>query len=148
MESKYPKRLCHAVPGWVKDGAVFHIRIRVQREWSGSLIAEGIGEGLLESVAFNHAKGIWYCRVFMLMPDHVHALLSFDPCRSMSEVIGNWKSYTAKRFGVSWQSNYFDHRIRHDASLDGKREYVLNNPLAKELCERWEDWKWRWLPDE
>ena len=146
MESAYPKRLTHVVPGWVKDGAVFHVRIRAAGEWRGNLAGERVGEKLLESVAYYHAKEIWYCRVFLLMPDHLHALLSFDPSKSMSDVIGAWKGYSSKRFGVSWQSNYFDHRICSAESIDGKRDYILMNPVAKGLCERWEDWPWKWLP--
>jgi len=36
----------------------------------------------------------------------------------------NWQPFN-KRL---WQRNYYDHVIRNDKSLDGIREYIVNNP--------------------
>lgn len=143
MESRL-RRLSHDVPSWVKDGSVYHIRIRCESMWSGSLIENGIGECVLESVAFYQEKFVWNCRLMLLMPDHLHALISFNPERGMSEVIRNWKRFHANKSGVAWQDNFFDHRIRNDESLEEKVTYIRRNPVVKELCEKREDWNWVW----
>ena len=122
---------------------MFHIRIRINSEWQGSLIDEEIGASLLESVRFYHDRDVWFCRLFLLMPDHIHALLSFTPTKSMSRIIGEWKTYHRKASKIGWQSNYFDHRIRSDEELELKRAYILMNPVVKGLCSSPGDWMWK-----
>jgi putative transposase len=50
--------------------------------------------------------------LFLLMPDHVHAVLSFPRDKSMSEVIRDWKRFHKRTYRVMWQEGYFDHRLR------------------------------------
>ena len=71
--------ISHALPSWAKDGAVFHVRIRVAREWGGALSDASLAPRLLESVVFYQAKAVWNCRLILLMPDHLHALIAFNP---------------------------------------------------------------------
>lgn len=143
MESRL-RRLSHVVPSWVKDGAVYHIRIRIDSGWDGSLADGAMGMKLLESVAFYQANQIWNCRLIVLMPDHLHALISFNPEREMSKVIGAWKHYHAAQLGVCWQQGYFDHRIRSNERLEETAHYIRENPVAKGLCEKAELWPWVW----
>jgi len=76
------------------------------------------------------------------MPDHVHAPLSFSPDKRMSRVMGDWKRFNCRRLGISWQNNYFDHRIRNGRALQEKALYIRNNPVRHGLCIRSEDWQW------
>jgi hypothetical protein len=46
--------------------------------------------------------------------------------------------------GVHWQSNFFDHRIRHEAEADETWTYLGNNPVVKGLASAPEEWPWRW----
>lgn len=145
MATDSTRRLHHATPPWVASGAVFHIRIRADRNWAHthSLIAPPTrGHRLLDSIAHYHRQLSWYCHLFLLMPDHTHALLSFPPDRSMSKMIGEWKKWHARSKTVLWQDNYFDHRIRDDAEFQQKAAYIRNNPVVKKLCARVEDWPW------
>ncbi len=143
MESYYPKRLCHARPPWVEGVAIYHIRIRRSKHWNHSLTEEIIATTILDSVSHYQRQSLWSCRLFLLMPDHLHALLSFDPSKKMSSIVGNWKSFHAKSLAVQWQSNYFDHRIRNDDELSLKYSYILNNPVVKGLCNSPESWPWK-----
>lgn len=135
-------RLHHQTPGWVRIGAVFHVRIRCERSQAIPLTNSQLAASLLESVKHYHDSERWWCRLFLLMPDHTHALLSFPPDRVMSEVIRSWKAYHARISGVEWQDGYFDHRIRNAKELDSKWAYIRQNPVVKELCEKAEDWPW------
>ena len=138
---RLPGRLYHSVPAWVPDGACFHIRIRA--EWnSPSLIAPEVADPLLDSVRRYHKLGKWYCRLFLLMPDHSHGLFSFPRHLRMGEVIGGWKSFHAKRLGIPWQEGFFDHRLRNDHALEEKAAYIRNNPVVKELCATADEWPW------
>lgn len=80
--------------------------------------------------------------LFLLMPDHVHALLSFPKHEAMPDVIGDWKRYQSKLFGIRWQDNFFDHRIRNTEEYLEKAAYIQRNPVAKGLCCQAEDWRW------
>jgi putative transposase len=132
----------------VESGALFHIRIAIDRRTRQDvLISSPIGEALLESARFYDAKLRWYITAFLLMPDHLHALLSFQSDQAMSRVIGDWKHFHAHHRGIIWQEGYFDHRLRDDErgeQLSAKINYIRQNPVAAGLCARAEDWPW-WI---
>ena len=138
----YPERLSHNVPGWVKRGATYHIRIGAKPDTSLPLTDKTVAPHLLDSAYRYHADARWYCRLFLLMPDHLHALLAFPSEQSMSYIIGAWKGFQARRYGIQWQTNYFDHRIRNARQLEGKALYIRRNPVVKNLCVMESEWPW------
>src|SRR5207253_5932306 len=95
---------------------------------------QAVGYPLLASALHHHPTLRWACRLILLMPDHLHALLQFPAPSDMSCVIGDWKRFTARKPGISWQTNYFDHRIRDRHGLQEKYIYIRRNPVAKGLC--------------
>jgi putative transposase len=142
----FPERLHHSVPHWVEPGALFHIRIRLDREkQQKALIDPSLAQVILDSAKLYEAKMRWYITLFLLMPDHVHAVLSFPGDKSMSEIIRDWKRFHRRGNGVVWQEGYFDHRLRTDkrgTQLSTKLNYIRQNPVAAGLCARAEDWPW------
>jgi REP element-mobilizing transposase RayT len=141
-EADYPNRLQHGIPSWVSNGAWYHVRIRAARHQQTPLTDDILGDALLGSIRHYHAIGRWHCLVCVVMPDHLHAILSFPADKRLIRVVGEWKRYHAKRHGITWQDNFFDHRLRNEAQVFEKYRYILNNPVAKGLCERAEDWPW------
>ena len=141
--SKFPQRLHHEVPSWVeRSGAVFHIRIRAGQDNPVQLTKKELALELLGS-AFEYARRqIWWPTLFLIMPDHIHALLSFNVTRNMSRVIGDWKKWNHLQHAVKWQDNFFDHRLRRDESLEQKALYIRRNPVVNGLCSKPEDWPW------
>jgi REP element-mobilizing transposase RayT len=96
---------------------------------------------LFETVKHRQEQLLWWPYVFLLMPDHLHALLSFPPSsKPLRLIISKWKEWTAKQFGISWQSDFFEHRLRRDESRRQKADYILNNPVRQKLVERGQDW--------
>ena len=144
----FPSRLYHRVPDWVESGAVFHVRMALDRtKRQETLITLPIGESLMESAKFYDSKGRWHLTVFMLMPDHIHALLSFPREESMSRVIGDWKHFQTHKHGIAWQKGFFDHRLRDDErgeQFSAKIDYIRQNPVVAGLCSRAEEWPW-WI---
>ena len=142
----FPRRLHHRVPHWVEPGALFHIRIGLDREKEQKALTEpALARPILDSAKFYEAKMRWHIALFVLMPDHLHALLSFARDESMSEVIRDWKRFHARTNQLIWQEGYFDHRLRADergAQLLAKMNYIRQNPVAAGLCVRAEDWPW------
>jgi putative transposase len=142
----FSERLHHSVPHWVEPGALFHIRIRLEREKEQkTLTYPALGQAILDSAKFYEAKMRWHITLFLLMPDHIHGVLSFPHDKSMSEVIRNWKRFHTRVNHVIWQEGYFDHRLRSDergTQIFAKMNYIRQNPVTAGLCARAEDWQW------
>lgn len=91
------------------------------------------------------------CAVFTycLMPDHLHFLVS--PRQNGISVLtftdqykgkATNRSWTVGWRGKLWQPRYYDHIVRAEEDLRGIAEYILNNPVRKNLVTYAEDWPW------
>ncbi|HEY9871631.1 MAG TPA: transposase [Candidatus Obscuribacterales bacterium] len=99
--------------------------------------------------ALLHFDGVRYClHAWVIMPNHVHVLLT--PCQehSLSQVLQSWKSFTAKkanallnRQGPFWQGEYFDRFIRSEKHFEAAVSYIENNPVKAGLCQDPEVWR-------
>jgi putative transposase len=104
----FPERLHHSVPHWVEIGALFHIRIRLDRDKPQTPLTDPLlAQAILDSANFYQAKIRWHITLFLLMPDHVHAVLSFQRDKSMSEIIRDWKRFHKRANRIVWQEGYF-----------------------------------------
>ena len=108
-----------------------------------SLTTPPLVQALLDSARYYQERHLWHVTLFLLMPDHLHALISFPPEKIMGKVVGNWKHFHAAKHGVIWQENYFDHRLRDVHEAEYKYQYILNNPVAKGLCKEQAQWPWK-----
>ena len=142
----FPERLHHSVPHWVEPGAMFHIRISLDHEKEQKPLTDQLlAQAILDSAKFYETNMRWHITLFLLMPDHVHAVLSFPRNKSMTEIIRDWKRFHRRANHVVWQEGYFDHRLRADergTQLSAKLNYIRQNPVAAGLCARAEDWPW------
>jgi len=62
----------------------------------------------------------------------------------MKRTITAWKRFTAKNFNISWQRDFFDHRLRNNESLEEKALYIRRNPERANLISSYEDWPYVW----
>jgi hypothetical protein len=61
----FPERLHHSVPHWVEPGALFHIRISLEREKEQrTLTHPALGQAILDSAKFYEAKMRWHITSF------------------------------------------------------------------------------------
>jgi putative DNA methylase len=105
-------------------------------------IARIVEEALL------HFDGTRYqLHAWVVMPNHVHALITPLHGESLSAILHSWKSFTAKAAnrvlgtsGQFWQEEYFDRMIRDEAHWDNVVAYIEQNPVKAGLCQRPEDW--------
>ena len=96
----------------------------------------------METAEYRNKNNNWFRRLLVVMPDHLHALISFPLDTEVKKFISSWKGYLAKRCGIIWQRDFFDHRIRNWESLDAKADYIRENPVRKGLCDKAEEWPW------
>ena len=97
---------------------------------------------LVASIRHYHKICRWFCQAYIIMPDHIHLLVSPFPDKSLGDLMKNWKSYTAKKYGIQWQKDFFEHRLRSDESTAEKAYYMELNPLRAKLVNNAKEWKW------
>jgi len=80
---------------------------------------------------------------FVVMPNHVHVLVSPLGDHELSDILQAWKSFTAKEInrliggtGQFWQKESFDHIVRSPEQLERIKAYIRNNPNAAEAASR------------
>ena len=148
MDRPVRKKLPHKIPQGVPDGSWFFFTIKCVPRGKNHLCHAEIGDLILASVKHNHENLIWHCRLCLLMPDHVHAIFAIPRDPGMETTVKNWKKYIAREYGVKWQRDFFEHRLRNADELVKKTSYILMNPVRQGLCERAEDWVWIYRPKD
>ena len=105
------------------------------------------------------------CVGFVLMPDHVHAIVWFPETGQLSRFMHGWKrrsSHEIKKWHRNvdfhyqqstepnspiWQRRFYSFEIDNEAKLEEKLHYMHVNPVRAGLVEKIVDWKWssaRW----
>jgi putative transposase len=82
---------------------------------------------------------------WVVMPNHVHVLLTPAPGHSLAAIVHSWKSFTAKHPAAPlpcWQREYFDRFMRDARHVAAQARYIERNPVEAGLCARPEDWPW------
>ena len=139
-------KLKHETPDWVKPDATFFVTVCAQDRKQNTFCHPEMGKTVLDSIKWRNEQRLWYCELGLLMPDHAHLILNFPEQTEVSTGIRDWKSWLAKKHGIVWQRNFFDHRLRHDEIFDEKAHYILQNPVRARLIARAEDWPHIWTP--
>ena len=81
---------------------------------------------------------------YVVMPEHVHLLLSEPPRARLADAIHYLKLSFAKRVGsgVFWQKRYYDRNVRDYHEFTIKLRYLHRNPVTRGLVNEAADWKW------
>jgi REP element-mobilizing transposase RayT len=132
------KSLPHAIPVWVNPHEeIYFISINCKDRGRNQLAKLEISGALFETVRHRQERRLWWPHVFLLMPDHLHSLVSFPPSGTrIQTVISKWKEWTAKQFQVSWQRDFFEHRLRQEESRREKAAYIMENPVRRGLVKK------------
>ena len=107
-------------------------------------IDAGYGECILKNkearniveMSIMHFNGIRYdIHAFVIMPNHVHVLLTPRVNYPIQDIVGNWKRFSAHeinkilgRQGAVWERESFDHMVRDEDSYKKRFNYIINNP--------------------
>ena len=79
---------------------------------------------------------------FVVMPNHLHVLVTPAPDHALSDIVRSWKTFTARqingllgRAGAFWQAETYDHIVRSEEQLAHYRRYIADNPVKAKLRE-------------
>jgi hypothetical protein len=148
MDLPQRKSLPHEIPLWVDPQTeVYFLTVNCQPKGANHLARMEIAMPLLDSVRFRNEKFIWFAHLFLVMPDHVHALISFPPSHHrLQKTVTLWKRWTASQLGIKWQRDFFEHRLRSEESWHEKADYILANPVRKGLVKESKAWPYVFIP--
>jgi len=87
---------------------------------------------------------------FVVMPEHVHLLVSEPQHQLLADAIHYLKLSFAKRLsskdttqaGVFWQKRYYDRNVRSEREFTEKLRYLHRNPVKRDLVNDPGEWKW------
>ena len=98
-----------------------------------------LAELVADALQFHHKKRVW-TGDFVIMPNHVHALLTPISGFELEGILHSIKSFTANRInkainaeGTFWQEESYDHIVRDPAQLERFQKYIRNNPEKANL---------------
>ncbi len=147
-------RLADSLPGNLPDTSALRTAERVHI--IEKRIDLGLGACLLRDPAIarivrdalRHFDGERYrLLAWVVMPNHVHAMIEQITGHGLSAVVHSWKSFTSHRIGRQrtqggrlWANDYFDRFIRNGDHYAIAKFYIENNPVKARLAERQEDW--------
>ena len=102
--------------------------------------SEKLAELFLETMFGYREQGKFLLHEFVLMPDHIHLILTPDiriPMeRAVQFIIGGFLHRCTKESvfeGEIWQPGPTNHRIRDDLDYERHREYIHMNPVRAGL---------------
>jgi len=110
--------------------------------WAGRSIFQSKRSAslLIETLLDYHAKRKYELHEFVVMPDHIHLLLTPSPDLALERVMqfikGGYSHRAGQQLGPSlgiWARGYVDHRIRDGRDYDTHREYIHQNPVRRGL---------------
>ena len=92
----------------------------------------------------------WYgCFItaYVVMPEHVHLLISEPERSQLSVVIQMLKQITSRKLKPQstarfWQIRYYDFPVWSEKKRIEKVRYIHRNPVKRGLVARPEDWRW------
>ena len=89
----------------------------------------------------------FYVTGYVVMPEHVHLLISEPERKKLSIAIQMLKQNTARKLrpveGVPfWEPRYYDFNVWSEAKRVEKLRYIHRNAVHRGLVGRPEDWKW------
>lgn len=101
-------------------------------------------EMFIETLQRYRADGAYRLHAFVVMPDHVHLLLTTNG-KTISQVMNLIKGGFSRQIGSKfpvWQRGFADHLVVDRAQFESRREYILQNPVRARLVGVAEKYPW------
>lgn len=113
------------------------------------LISSGLGELIVDTLAFSVRNKRIILASFVVMPDHWHALLCVLPPLTLPKAmhridtwIGRESHETLQESKLAWQSGFYETSVKTWRQFRYVGRYIEENPVRKGLVAKPEDWAW------
>jgi len=126
QQREYHERFTQTVDHWLDAG------------YGQCILARPNCKAVMES-SLLYFNGVRYeLGQFVVMPNHVHAIVAPTGEHQLARILHTWKSYSAHQFnrvlnsaGRIWHRESFDHIIRSAEHLAKFEAYIRSNPNPK-----------------
>jgi putative transposase len=95
---------------------------------------------LLSTILKYRDAGEFLLHEFVVMPNHIHLLLSVDDDHAIGRAVQLIKggfSFAMGKAGLklkaAWQPSYYEHRVRDTVEYERMRAYIHDNPVRRGL---------------
>jgi putative transposase len=106
-----------------------------------------IAEIVIQTMLHYRQKGEYLLHEFVVMPDHLHVLITPSPNNSLEkamQLIKGGSSYRVRQQRGQkievWHAGFHDWTIRDAVDWNSKAQYIRLNPVKAGLAERQQDW--------
>ncbi|HMJ04912.1 MAG TPA: AIR synthase related protein, partial [Chthoniobacterales bacterium] len=128
---EYVERFSERVEQWLDAGEGECVLARPE---AAATVANALQHFEME----RYELGAW-----VVMPNHVHALVKPKAGFDLGKILHSWKSFTANeinrglgRTGAFWQRESYDHIVRDEAAFVRITDYILGNPATAGVVAR------------
>jgi putative transposase len=111
-------------------------------------VVENYARLFLKTLYGYRRQGRFLLHAFVLMPDHVHLLITPTPDLSLERAMQLIKGGYSHAVGIEisrreiWQKGFTDHRIRDTHDFAGHRLYIHQNPVMGKLVANAADYRY------
>jgi len=114
---------------------------------------------LRESFAVSKQKYNYSIEAIVILPDHMHMIITPRYAKEYPYIIRTIKQYFSKKcptkyyedieqsmsrykegYKPIWQKKYYEHTIRDTKDFEARLEYIYNNPIKHGYVENIDDW--------
>jgi putative transposase len=102
---------------------------------------------VVEQIVSCRDRGFYKLHAFVLMPDHLHVLLTPGETTTVEKAMQMIKGGAAHRIGIEkpqkfpiWHSGFHDRWMRDAEEYWSSKRYIEQNPVEAKLVERPEDY--------
>ena len=119
------------------------------KAWQNTSVfqVDEVAEILIRKLLEYRSKENYLLHEFVLMPDHLHLLLTPTESTSLEktlQLIKGGSSYEIHRVRGNnaqiWQSGFHESRVRAWSDYKNKLDYIHFNPVVAKLVDRPQDW--------
>jgi putative transposase len=118
-------------------------------QWRGIFRSEAVANIVVEQLASCRDRGFYQLHEFVLMPDHLHVLLTPGETTSLEKAVQMLKGGSARLIGQAlhfrwpvWQPGFHDRWIRDSREFFGCQDYIRANPVKARFVDKSNEFRW------
>lgn len=139
-----------------QDGYSYYLTVVTHRR--NPILIDNI-QLLRESFAVSKEKYDYSIEAIVILPDHIHMIITPRYAKEYPYIIRTIKQYFSKKcptkyyedveqsmsrhkegYKPIWQKKYYEHTIRDNKDFEARLEYIYNNPIKHGYVENINDW--------
>ena len=112
---------------------------------TAGLTCDDVAPAICAEITAIETDGHWLRRAAVVMPDHLHVFVRLTGGLPIARCVARLKSNTRSSLlarDISWQPNFYEHRLRPDDSVEDVVRYIFLNPYRADLIPIAVGYRW------